>query len=102
MVGYSKEKPEEFVPSDGGWQFRYNIADVVAGEEKDAGYGYEYVTVPFVDWPTLIDALITEKYSYASQLGKLALSRTSTEWTAYNTFRQECYTIVEAALSRRK
>lgn len=101
MVGYSKDRPEEIVPCEGGWQFRYNITELAASESQDSGYSYDYVMVPAVDRATLIDALITEKFSYAAQLGKLALSRTSAEWTAYNTFRQECYTTVDAALSRR-
>jgi len=101
MVGYSNGAPEEFVRVGGGWQFRYNIAEVPASVERDAGYSFEFVEVAELDRGMLIDAMITAKYSYASQLGKLALSRTSTEWTTYNAFRQECYTKVEAALARR-
>lgn len=101
MVGYSNGAPEEFVRVGGGWQFRYNIAAVPASVERDAGYSYEFVEVADLDRGMLIDAMITAKYSYASQLGKLALSRTSTEWNTYQLYRQECYNQVEAALARR-
>lgn len=101
MLGYSNVAPEEFVRVGGVWQFRYNISEVAASGERDAGYLYEFVEVADLDRGMLIDAMITAQYSYASQLGKLALSRTSTEWTTYNAFRQECYTKVEAALARR-
>lgn len=101
MVGYTENKPEEFVRSGGGWQYRYNIQEVPATNDRPVTYQYDYVEVQSIDRSTIIDALITAKYSYASQLGKLALSRTSSEWLAYNSFRQECYQIVDEALARR-
>jgi len=60
---------------------------------------YEYVNVPDKSRGTLIDALITARYSYAAQLGKLALDRTSQEWLDYDAFRQGCYSTVDAALA---
>lgn len=101
MVGYTENNPEEIVRSGGGWEFRYNIREIPATVEHPVTYQYDYVEVPDVDRSIIIDALITAKYSYSSQIGKLALSRTSSEWIAYNSFRQECYQIVDAALARR-
>ena len=101
MVGHSTIDPEEFVLCDGKWQFRYNITHTEATGDAPESWQYEYVLVDDLDRGGLIDALITAKYSYASQLGKLALSRTSAEWTAYNAFRTACYDSVDTALARR-
>ena len=99
MVGCSAIAPDRFVACDGGWQFRYNITEQAAETaDHPAQWCYDYVWVSVVDRRGLIDALITDRYTYASQLGKLVLSRTSTEWIAYNGFRQECITKVDEAL----
>jgi hypothetical protein len=101
MAGYSAVDPDEFVQCDGKWQFRYNITGIAATKDSPASWQYDFVEVQDLDRSVLIDALITARYSYASQLGKLALSRTSAEWTEYNAFRQACITSVDGALARR-
>lgn len=101
MDGYSAVAPEEFVQCDGKWQFRYNITAIAATKDTPESWQYDFVEIQDLDRSILIDALITAKYSYASQLGKLALSRTSNEWSDYNTFRQACYASVDGALARR-
>jgi len=101
MVGYSAVAPEEFVQCEGKWQFRYNITEIAATKDTPEIWQYDFVEVQDLDRSGLIDALITARYGYASQLGKLALSRTSAEWNDYNAFRQACYTSVDGALARR-
>lgn len=100
MIGNSAIRPDEFVACDGGWQFRYNIIEQVETADHPVQWCYDYVWVGVVDRQVLIDALITDRYTYASQIGKLALTRTSAEWIAYNGFRQECIAKVDDALSR--
>lgn len=63
-----------------------------------AEWRYEYVDAPNKERGTLIDALITAKHSYSSQIGKLALDRTSEEWQEYDAFRQQCYDIANQAM----
>ena len=77
MVGYSAVAPDAFVECNGKWQFRYNITEIAATKDTPEIWQYDFVEVPDLDRSRLIDALITARYSYASQLGKLALSRTS-------------------------
>jgi|GEM_PF-1421295 len=102
MKGYSAIYPETLIRHEGGYQFRYNIVE--APREIDGQpvpeYQFDYVNAPAADRDTLIDALITSRYSYPSQLGKLALDRTSQEWLDYDAFRQGCYAIVDAALAQ--
>lgn len=100
LIAYSTIEPDLFVSIGDAVEFRYNIVPVAATEERCAHYRYEYVRVSSIDRKALIDALITAQYDYPSQLGKLALSRTSTEWQEYNAFRQACYTTVDEALVR--
>lgn len=100
MKGYSVQLPAEFERSSVGWIFRHNITLVPATDDMPEQYEYDCVEVAELDRGVLIDALITARYSYAAQLGKLALNRTSTEWTEYNGFRQACYTLVDDALAR--
>jgi hypothetical protein len=101
MKGYSAQMPEQIVQHDGGYQFRFNIEQVekVVDGEAVQEYQYDYVNVPNIDRGTLIDAMITERHDYASQLGKLALDRTSQEWLDYQAFRESCYTCVDNALA---
>lgn len=100
MKGNSVQSPAEFERSPAGWIFRYNITLVPAVDDIPEQYEYDFVEVADLDRGVLIDAVITARYSYAAQLGKLALGRTSTEWTEYNGFRQSCYTLVDDALAR--
>jgi len=83
-------------------QVRYNVQQVertVYGEDPVTEWQFDYINVPSLDRGVLIDALITEKYSYASQIGKLALDRTSEEWLAYDAFRQGCYAVANSVIS---
>lgn len=101
MIGYSSQAPEQIVQHDGGYQFRYNIEQIERNvdEEPVMEWQYDYVNVTTMDRSTLIDALITSKYSYPAQLGKLALDRESAEWSAYEAFRESVYTLVDSALA---
>ncbi len=85
MKGYSSQQPETIVPHNGGYQFRFNIEQVekIVDGETVREYEYDYVNVQDINRGTLIDALITERHDYSSQLGKLALDRTSQEWLDY-------------------
>jgi hypothetical protein len=100
MKGSSTQQPDTIVPHNGGYQVRFNIEQVekIVDGETVQGYEYDYVNVPDINKGTLIDALITERYDYPSQLGKLALDRTSQEWLDYQAFRESCYTMVDTAL----
>jgi hypothetical protein len=100
MKGYSTQQPDAIVPHNGGYQFRFNIEQVekIVDGETVQEYEYDYVNVQDINRGTLIDALITERHDYSSQLGKLALDRTSQEWLDYQTFRESCYTMVDTAL----
>lgn len=85
----------------GGYQFRYNAQEIEREMEDGqtvTEWQYEYVNVHNKTIGSLIDALITERYSYSSQLGKLACDRASEEWQEYEAFRQQCYAIASDAL----
>lgn len=101
MKGYSSQQPDTIVPHNGGYQFRFNIEQVekIVDGETVQGYEYDYVNVPDINRGTLIDALITERHDYPSQLGKLALDRTSQEWLDYQAFRESVYAMVDNLLS---
>lgn len=60
---------------------------------------YSYVNLKKKDRASVIAALITDRYSSDAQLGKLACDRDSEEWTAYETFRQECYAIADSVVA---
>lgn len=98
MRGYSADVPEQVVQIGGGYQFRYNIEEVTRDTDDGpiAEYRYNFVHVPVLDRRVLIDALITSRYSYAAQLGKLTLDRDSQEWADYQAFRAECYQVAAA------
>ncbi len=98
MQGFSDAKPIVVENVNGRHQFRYNITEVPAVEDKVAGWRYDYLEVDQLDCKVIIDAMITQKYSYASQLGKLALSRTSAEWIEYNAYRLSCIDAVMSGL----
>lgn len=97
MIGYSSQAPEQIVQHDGGYQIRYNIEQIAREMDGEAvtEWQFSYVNVPNLDRGTLIDALITARYSHTSQLGKLALDRDSDEWAEYAAFRAECYALAE-------
>ena len=99
QAGYSDVMPQQIEMVNGMYQFRYNLIAVAAVEDNPASWQYEYVEVSDLDRKVLIDALITSKYSYASQLGKLALARNSAEWSEYSVFRQACISAVDEALA---
>lgn len=98
MTGYSAIEPAQIVPHNGGYQLRYNIEQITreVDGETVTEWQFEYVNVPDLDRATLIDALITARYSHTSQLGKLALDRDSDEWAEYAAFRAACYALAEA------
>lgn len=102
MRGSSSTPPAQVVQSKGGHQFRTNIEEVerlVEGEPPVVEWQYDYVNVPDLNRQTLVDALITDKFSYASQLGKLALDRESQEWLDYQAYREACILAVDTALA---
>ena len=101
MVGYSSIAPDAWVETQGGWQFRYNIAQanrvLEDGTEVDE-WMYDYVNIPMRDRGMLIDALITSRYSLAAQVGKCSCDRSGDEWSEWDEFRQLCYSIADAAM----
>jgi hypothetical protein len=101
LTGYSTGRPDTFITVGDKIHFVYNVERQAKTEDRAALYAYEFVEVSSIDRKTLIDALITARYDYPSQLGKLALTRTSTEWQEYNAFRQACYSLVDEALAKK-
>lgn len=99
MKGQSNIIPETFVQYQGGWQYRYNIAFVEAADDVQQHYDYDYVDVKKIDRGTLIDAVVTDTYSYASQIGKASLPDSSVEKTAYNKFIADVKLMVDTDLN---
>ena len=101
MVGYSSIAPDAWVETQGGWQFRYNIAQanrvLEDGTEVDE-WTYDYVNIPKRDRGVLIDALITSRYSLAAQIGKCACDPSGAERLEWDEYRRSCYSIADAAM----
>jgi hypothetical protein len=97
MQGSSSVKPQVIEQANGKHQFRYNFKEIPAEDEKTAEWQYDYVEVTELDRKVIIDTMITAKYSYPSQLGKLALSKSSAEWIEYNAYRLFCIDAVADA-----
>lgn len=105
MIGESDLRPSVFVEHNDGWQFRYNIRliPVTNGSEgivmgKPEHYEYEYVNVARKDRSTLIDAIISKRYSISAQIGKSSLPDCA-EKQVYLTFVDTCKSIIDLALS---
>jgi len=105
MIGESDLRPSVFVEHNDGWQFRYNIRLIPAincSEEVIVGkpehYEYEYVNVARKDRSALIDAIISQRYSFSAQIGKSALPDCA-EKQVYLSFVNTCKSIIDLALS---
>lgn len=102
MTGYSAQLPAAIAKTNGGYQVRYNIQQVervADASEIVLEWQFDYINVPDLDRGTIIDALITDRFSYASQLGKLAIDRDSQEWQEYQAFRESCYQLADGILA---
>lgn len=77
MIAYSETRPETLISFGGKYHFNYNIEEIskydVTLEKTIQQFKYNFVEVADISRSSLIDAIITGKYSYSSQIGKAAL-----------------------------
>lgn len=106
MKGQCDIQPERFVETQGKIQFRFNIKfiEVVNTEDSnmDASHShweYDFVNIPDKNRGALIDAVISDRYSYDRQIGKVAQVNDSSEKIAYLEFVQGVKDMVDLALS---
>lgn len=108
MKGQSDIQPERFVETQGKFQFRYNMK-LIEGDDTESDsdvmidsrshWEYDFVNIQDKSRGTIINAVITDRYSYDRQIGKAALASDDPESIAYREYVQSVKDLVDIALA---
>ena len=95
----SDNKPLPIYPlGDGSYHFNYNIE--VSDNEDIGGYNCDTVHVHSIDYDTIVNAMVREKYTLDRELALHRQREIKTEeFQAYFDYCEECKSIVREALS---
>jgi len=105
MIAESKTRLPAIGQSRGRVILRYNFESIVRENgdgEEETFWRFEYIEASSSDRESLIDAIISSKYSKSAELAMINNKGLdddgAAEYDAYQTFRQKAKTIVDEAL----
>jgi len=105
MKAQSDTKPDKFIKSRGKIQFNFNIIEKLVEDEYQTRniFEYDYVEIENTERNTLINAVISNKYSKADEIAFInnkfrGKSEDIIEYNEYNNYRAEAKQIVDDLL----
>ncbi|MDD5061996.1 MAG: hypothetical protein PHN44_06945 [Candidatus Marinimicrobia bacterium] len=101
MIIKTKAQRQQFKPARGGWWLSYNERTVKFQGENGPEIWYEYdqVWIPAKTKEEIVVAIIRTKYSVNDELHMNRLTKTTSEWIAYNSFAEAAIAIADEVLS---